>query len=353
MISITHLNNNWDGIFSLKDISLDIKKGEYFVVLGPSGSGKTLLLELIAGIHIPDSGRIDIGKKDVTTESPEHRNVGFLYQDYNLFPHYNVRKNIEYGLRVRKMSKEFIDSRIKELVDIIGIEHLMDRDVKTLSGGEQQKVGLARALAYRPDVILLDEPFSSLDENTKYALIHEMKDIHSREKATIIHVTHSQEESMLLADRIGIMMEGRIVQVGTPEEIFYKPTSVDVARFVKIENVWEAKVITRNEETMLLRIGDKELVAPPIKVQKGSEVRVIIRPEDIILGHGQVTSARNAFSGKVVSLEQCGFYYMVRIDCGFPVVAAITRRSVGSLGLEPGKDIDVLFKTTALHVIEK
>jgi molybdate/tungstate transport system ATP-binding protein len=167
MIRIENLSNNWD-TFTLNNISLEIKEGEYFVILGPTGAGKTLLLEHIVGLYIPNEGKILIDGKDITYEAPEKRSLGFLYQDYSLFPHLSVIKNIEYGMKVRNMPKNEIDSKIKELANILKIEHLMQRDTATLSGGEQQKVALARALAINPKVLLLDEPFSALDENTKF-----------------------------------------------------------------------------------------------------------------------------------------------------------------------------------------
>ncbi|HII95960.1 MAG TPA: ABC transporter ATP-binding protein [Candidatus Methanofastidiosum sp.] len=351
MIRIENLSNNWD-TFTLNNISLEIKEGEYFVILGPTGAGKTLLLELIVGLYIPNEGRIFIDEKDITYEVPEKRNLGFLYQDYSLFPHLSVRKNIEYGMKLRNISKNEIDSKIKELSNILKIEHLMHRDTTTLSGGEQQKVALARALAINPKVLLLDEPFSALDENTKSKLIPEMKDLHRKEGITFIHVTHSQEEAILLADRIGIMMDGTVVQVGNPDEIFYKPISKEIAKFVKIENIWEGKVIKKNEKELIVDVNGKQIVALSDHFKVGQGVRLIIRPEDIILGKGN-TSARNEFKGKVISVIKHGFYHIVRIDCGFEVEAAVTKQSIENLKIIEGKDINIFFKATALQIIKR
>jgi len=351
MIRIENLSNNWD-TFTLNNISLEIKEGEYFVILGPTGAGKTLLLELIVGLYIPNEGRIFIDEKDITYEVPEKRNLGFLYQDYSLFPHLSVRKNIEYGMKLRNISKNEIDSKIKELSNILKIEHLMHRDTTTLSGGEQQKVALARALAINPKVLLLDEPFSALDENTKSKLISEMKDLHRKEGITFIHVTHSQEEAILLADRIGIMMDGTVVQVGNPDEIFYKPISKEIAKFVKIENIWEGKVIKKNEKELIVDVNGKQIVALSDHFKVGQGVRLIIRPEDIILGKGN-TSARNEFKGKVISVIKHGFYHIVRIDCGFEVEAAVTKQSIENLKIIEGKDINIFFKATALQIIKR
>ena len=351
MIRVENLSNKW-GEFELKKVSLEVKKGEYFVILGPTGAGKTLLLELIVGLYIPNEGKILIDGKDITYDVPEKRNLGFLYQDYSLFPHFSVKKNIEYGMKLRKVPKNEIDEKIKELSKMFKIQNLMDRDVMTLSGGEQQRVALARALAINPQVLLLDEPFSALDENTKAKLISDMKDLHRKEGITFIHVTHSQEEAILLADRIGIMMNGTIVQVGTPDDIFYKPITKEIASFVKIENIWEGKFIEKKAEEMTVDVKGKKIITLSDHFKVGEGVRLIIRPEDIILGKGD-TSARNEFRGKVTSVIKHGFYNIVRIDCGFEVEAAVTKQSIENLDIKEGKDINIFFKATALQVIKR
>ena len=351
MIRVENLSNNW-GDFSLRDISLNIKENEYFIILGPTGAGKTLLLEIIAGLYFPKEGKVVINGKDVTFVNPEHRGLGFVYQDFALFPHLNVKKNIEYGLKIRKVPEEEREKKISELVKLLKIKHLLLRDTTTLSGGEKQKVSLARALAINPKIILMDEPFSALDENTKARLISDMKELHKRGGITFIHVTHSQEEAMLLADRIGIMMGGTIVQVGNPEEIFYKPVSKEIAQFVKIENIWEGKIVEKKEDEMIIEVNGKKIVALPGHFNMGDSVRLIIRPEDIILGKGN-TSARNEFKGKVISVIKHGFYHIVRIDCGFQVEAAVTKQSIENLNIIEGANINIFFKATALQVIKR
>ena len=351
MIRVKDISNNW-GEFELKNVSLEVKQGEYFVILGPTGSGKTLLLELIVGLYIPNKGKIFIEGKDITYEVPEKRNLGFLYQDYSLFPHFSVRKNIEYGMKLRNMSKTEIENKLKELSKMFKIQNLMHRDVTTLSGGEQQRVALARALATNPKVLLLDEPFSALDENTKANLISEMKELHRKEGITFIHVTHSQEEAMILADRIGIIMNGTIAQIGTPEEIFYKPKTKEIARFVKIENIWEGKVIEKRNEEIVIEIKGKKIVAISNHFKVGDEVRLIIRPEDVVIGEGN-TSARNVFKGVVSDVIKHGFYNIVRVDCGFQVEAAVTKQSIENLNIKEGKNINIFFKATSIQVIKK
>lgn len=351
MIRVENVSNNW-GEFSLKDISLNIKEDEYFIILGPTGAGKTLLLEIIAGLHFPKEGKVLIKGNDVTFLNPENRGLGFVYQDFALFPHLNVKKNIEYGLKLRKVPEEEREKKITELVNLLKIKHLLSRDTTTLSGGEKQKVALARALAINPKIILMDEPFSALDENTKSKLISDMKELHNKGGITFVHVTHSQEEAILLADRIGIMMGGTIVQVGTPDDIFYKPITREIAKFVKIENIWEGKVLEKTQDEMTIDVNGKKIVALPDHFKVGDGVRLIIRPEDILLGKGN-TSARNEFKGKVLSVVKHGFYYIVRIDCGFEVEAAVTKQSIENLGIKKGKEINIFFKATALQVIKR
>jgi molybdate/tungstate transport system ATP-binding protein len=353
MIRIEGMSNTWGQTFTLDDISLEVREGEYFVILGPTGAGKTLLLEIIAGIHYPEEGRILIGGEDKTLLPPERRNIGFMYQDYSLFPHMDAKSNIEYGMRVRGIDAAQRERRLEELIGLLDISPLLHRDVTTLSGGEQQKVAMARALACYPKVLLLDEPFSALDERTKSRLIHEMKALHRHERLTVVHVTHSQEEALQLADRIAIMMDGRIVQVGTPSEIFSRPSSMDIADFVKVENIWKAHVKECTPDTLVLDLyGFEVRMARPEEFDCSErEVRLLIRPEDIVVGSGAMTSARNRFHGTITAVEQRGFYHVVRMDCGFPVVTVVTKQSVEELGLKAGASVDIFFKTTALHVV--
>lgn len=352
MIYLNNVTNDWDGIFSLKDITLHVMRGEYFVILGPTGAGKTLLLEIIGGIHLLQRGHIFLDGKEVTHAPPEQREVGFLYQDYSLFPHLSVEKNIEYGLRVRRVPPEVRMKKIKDLMDMLNIPHLRGRDPTTLSGGEQQKVAMARALAIDPRILLLDEPFSAIDENAKSQLITDMKELHHKEGITVIHVTHNQDEAMILADRIGIMMDGRIVQVGTAQDIFYKPLTREIAEFVKIENIWEGEVISKKSDEITIRVDGVRVVAISHLFEVGDMVRVIIRPEEIVIGKGE-TSARNMLQGTITSLTMLGFLYRVVVDCGVPVVVSITKHSVEALNLEIGKEITLFFKATAIQVIKR
>lgn len=223
------------GQFVLKDIDVKIELGEYFVILGPSGSGKTVLLETIAGLYVPDEGNIYYAGEDITHFSPERRNIGFVYQNYELFPHMTVEENITFGLRIRKIDKKIICEKLYSLASMFKIKHLLKRYPAKLSGGEKQRVALARALIISPKILLLDEPMSALDMMTKLTLQQEIKNIHEEFNSTIIHVTHDIEEAMFLADRIGIMNNGRLTQVSKTEDVFNGTNSLFLETFMKIQ----------------------------------------------------------------------------------------------------------------------
>ena len=238
MIELKQLYRRW-GNFSLKDIDLKTESGEYFVLLGPCGAGKTLLLETIAGFHVPEGGEILINNRDVTNLPSERRGVGFVYQEHWLFPHLSVRDNICYGLKDRRNSKRRQQHRLDELTELLGLQSLMSRqDTALLSGGEKQKVALARALAPQPELLLLDEPLHSLDMNIRDQVTHLLLEINRNLGVTVLHVTHDFTEAAALARRIGIMNDGRLIQVGESEEILLRPQARWVADFLGMKNMF-------------------------------------------------------------------------------------------------------------------
>lgn len=349
MIEVRDLYKDWKE-FALKDINLAIERGEYFVILGPTGAGKTLLLETIAGFYIPDRGEVWIEGDDVTILPPERRRVGFIYQDYSLFPHLNVEQNIEFGLKLKKSSAPDTNrKRVKEIMDWLSISHLAHRYPATLSGGEQQKVAIARAVAIEPSILLLDEPLSALDLRTKDYLREELKRVKEEFGITMVHVTHDQTEALVLADRIAVMMKGRIMQVGTPHEIFNKPLNEELADFVGIENVLRG--IVRNNVNGIADIEvDTGGTIFAVSEYHAEAVKVFIRPEDITLSESRgVSSARNVMIGRITELQDIGPLTRVKMDIG--LIALITKQSRESLGLRKGEEVCATFKATSVHVV--
>ncbi|MEA3422489.1 MAG: ATP-binding cassette domain-containing protein [Bacillota bacterium] len=236
------------GEFKLKEISFDVRQGEFYILLGPTGAGKSVILEAIGGLIKPQFGQIVINGKDVSYSKPEERNVSICYQDYSLFPHFTVKENILYGLQFgpKKNKKEYMKDFL-ELTRLLQIEHLIDRYTENLSGGEKQRVSLARALIVRPNVLLMDEPLAALDSHIKDRLMRDIKKMHEKYQMTVIMVTHSFQEAYYLGNRVSVVNDGRIIQSGTMEDILNYPNSLFVANFVGLKNIIDATEINFNE----------------------------------------------------------------------------------------------------------
>jgi len=342
--------------FHLRQIDLDIAPGEYFVVLGPTGAGKTVLLETIAGLHQPRRGRILLDGEDVTDIPPERRGVGFVYQDYMLFPHLGVAGNIAFGLRLRSIEREVVEERVAAVGQLLGIHHLLHRRPGTLSGGEQQRVALARALVIEPRLLLLDEPLSALDPEMREGLQRELARVHRELGTTTIHVTHDFEEAVALGDRIGVVNEGQVVQVGSAEDIFRKPASEFVARFVGVRNVFRGEIRPGEEGYQVLCLdpstgSGQRGVEMAVVTRLTGQAHASLRPEDIIVSREPLrSSARNSFRGHVVDIADRGrlIYVTVRVPPDFTCV--ITRRSLEEMGLRKGLEVYIAFKASAVHV---
>ena len=347
MIRIENLSNDWKE-FKINNINLQVEDNEYFVILGPSGSGKTMLLELIAGMWPLDSGKIYMDNQDITGFPPEKRGIGFVYQNYMLFPHKTVFENIAFGLKAKKVAKEEIKAMVNEMMDLLKISHLADRLPRTLSGGEQQRTALARALIIYPKILLMDEPLSALDRKTRDELMQELKEIHRKFDVTLIHVTHNFDEALMLADRIAIMRNGEISQVGTSTEIFRHPADKFVADFVGAENIIEGTAKKDGAKITIVNTGNISIYSTE---QKEGHVHITVRPEDIILSTQKVeTSARNVFKGQIKEIVDTGALIKLTIDVGDPLVVFLTRQSFLDMELNIGKSVWTYFKATAVHV---
>ena len=370
--------------FILSALNLEIRKGEYFVLLGPTGSGKTVLLETIAGIIPIKSGTITLNNEDISKSPPEQRKVGFVYQDYALFPHLTVEANISFGLLNNNQAGDLVESdshltnrspagflkqfrgkikkqaaarsRVLEISSLFQISDLLDRKPDTLSGGEKQRVAMARALIINPRVLLLDEPLSALDPETRELIQHELRRIHQQLNTTTLHITHDFEVAVALADRIGIIIDGKIIQIGTPREIFRKPTNEQVARFMGIRNIFRGQHIIGDDNRGSFVLDGFEFSS--ISKLEGN-VRASIRPEDILLSIQPLhSSARNNFKGKIIHISDRSSFSYVTVQLPSPnihgknidLVVLITQNSAEELALVPGMEVQVAFKASALHI---
>lgn len=337
------------GEFSVRDVSLEIRPGEYFIILGPTGAGKTVLLETIAGIHTSESGRIILGDNEITTTEPRLRNIGMVYQDYMLFPHLTVEDNIAFGLRQRKVPKDEQLALVAEMCAFLEIAHLTKRYPGTLSGGEQQRVALARALVLKPEILLLDEPLSALDGRTRERMRRELSRIRTCTGATIIQITHHFDDVFALADRIAIMREGKIIQAGETGDVFLHPADTFVAEFLGIGNIIRGTASrTGNLTQITTRDGTAFFAASGIT----GDVVATLHAEDVILSEAPfASSARNCLLGTVTEVIPAGSTVRVILDVGFPLTALLTRESCRDLHLEHGSRVCATFKASAVHVI--
>ena len=327
------------GGFQLEGLDLRVGDGEYFVLLGPSGVGKTVLVELIAGLMRPDRGRILFNGEDITAWQPERRRFSIVYQDYALFPHMTVAHNIQYGMRPGANLR----GRLELLAELVGISGVLGRRPGTLSGGEQQRTALARALASEPRLLLLDEPLSAVDNQLRESLRRQLKHLQLQSNVTVLHVTHDIDEAVFLGQRIGVMLNGLIRQTGTATELFQVPTDPEVAAFLGIRNILPVDRC----DGECCQIGELQIHAPCL--DSGTRF-VWIRPEEIILSRTRFnSSARNQFDCTVRDWELSRNLVLVQAELGSQtLVAQITFKSFEQLEIEKGSRLVLTFKSAAV-----
>lgn len=351
MLTIEHISKDL-GEFILDDVSLTVEDGEYFVIIGPTGAGKTILLETIAGVYPPDSGTVCLDNRDVTYVPPRDRNITMVYQDYMLFPHLTVAENIGFGLKNRKLPADEIAQKVAEVADIFGIGHLLHRYPDTLSGGEQQRAAISRAIILEPSILLLDEPLSALDGQTRERLRIELKRLHAAYRTTIIHITHNFEEVFSLASRVAVMNKGNVLQVGKPDEVFRHPNSEFVAEFVGVQNIFRGTCTQKDglSEVTVTGTDGPHLICSSLCTDS-HDVTVTIRPEDIMVSSTQVEStARNSFAGTITDVADNGSMVRLTVDSGLPFIAAVTRQGWQSLGEDIGDTVYLTVMAQSVHI---
>lgn len=290
MLKIENITKTYNTTIACKNISLEIKTGEFFVLLGPSGCGKTTILRLIAGLEKPDNGSILYKGRNLHDMEPQQRNIAMVFQNYALYPNMTVRKNLQFPLKMKKVDKPAIKDRVDSIARLLQIENLLNKKAARLSGGQQQRVAVGRALVRKPEIFLLDEPLSNLDAKLRYHLRVELARIHKELKITTIYVTHDQDEAMALADRIALIRDGEIQQVGRPEELYDNPSNIFTAKFIGFPEINHFN-LKRTGSTVSF-FG--KTVTLPEPAELPSDITAAIRPEDIILldtaEHGLDTS---------------------------------------------------------------
>jgi molybdate/tungstate transport system ATP-binding protein len=338
-------------MFRLRDVSLEVKEGEYFVLLGPTGAGKTVLLDLIMGFHFQDKGRIILDGRNITNVPTDKRGIAYVPQNCPLFPHMSVFDNVEFGLKMRRIASPERKKAVDQMIRVVGLESSVGRMPSTLSGGERQKVVLARVLVTKPRIILLDEPLTAIDAETSRSFLDELKRINREFKVGFLHVTHDQMEAFSLADRVAIMREGKIVQVGEPNEVLSNPADELVARFLGYENVFRVSLVKWER-------GISEVNASGVSIKLNSKLEsdaatIAIRPEDIVITMEAppVSLDWNLLEGTVKGHTNLGPIIEVAIDAGLMFRVIIDKRSFLEFELFKEKQVHIGFKISSVKVV--
>ena len=356
VIETINLGQEYGGRYVLRDVNLKIQGGEVFALIGPTGAGKTTFLRLLDLLELPASGRVYFDGTDVTSSGCERlrarRRMAFVQQKPMVFT-MSVYDNVACGLRWRKEKNEVIRQRVDDVLETVAMADYRDRNAKTLSGGETQRVAIARALATQPEVLLLDEPTANLDPVSVSKVEEVLAHIIGEHKITVVMATHDMSQGQRLANRIGVLVSGRILQLGSPSEIFTLPESREVAEFVGVENILAGVVAEKDNSLVTIEINGGRIEAIS-DYEVGEGVYVLIRPEEITLTLSKgISSARNTFPGKIVRMALVGALIRIEVDCGFPLLGLVTKRSAEELNLTIGKRVHTSFKASAISIIKR
>ena len=349
-VRLEHIMKTFDGVVAVSDVSFEIADGELVTILGPSGCGKTTVLRIIAGLELQDQGNVYIDGNRINHVPTQNRNVGFVFQTYSLFRYMSVLENVEFGLKMRKVSKSKRRMKALDLLELVGLKGFEKRLPHALSGGQRQRISLARALAYDPSTLLLDEPFGALDAKIRKRLAIDLKRIQRDLKITTLFVTHDQAEALELGDRIIIINRGKVEQIGSPEEIYDHPRTRFVASFVGMVNVLDGKIFGRKARLGSLEI---DLVMGPEKMpyQDGDNIAVLIRPEDVLIANEE---GEGLFGGTVRDVRFLGSYVELEIECGAICIKAIeTKSNLQRWNLKTSDDIKFNLRSSRIFKLSE
>lgn len=349
VLELKNVTKRFGDVVAVNDLNIpSINKGEFVTFLGPSGCGKTTLLRIIGGFYYPTSGSVIMYGDEINNIPPEKRKTSMVFQNYALFPHMSVFSNIAYGLKIRKLSKEKIRQKVKRILKIVKLEGLENRKPTELSGGQQQRVALARCIVIEPEIILLDEPLSNLDASLRVMMREEIRKIQQSLHLTVIFVTHDQEEAMSMSDRIVVMNEGKIEQIGTPTEIYEKPASQFVACFIGYINIIKGRIESLQNDAVIVSTGVGEFVninKDLTGLNRGERVTVIVRPESAVLGRKQSQGDKNCVSGTIINFTYIGAVVRYSIDLDgleSPFILDVSNPE-GKGILQIGENVDISF----------
>jgi tungstate transport system ATP-binding protein len=354
MIETERLSKRYGEKEILREISFSIRDGEIFGLIGPSGSGKSTLLRLLDLIEMPTGGSLSILGEDALSREARfrlRRRMGMLYQKPVIFNR-TVYENIAIGMKYRKASQATIHDRVRNALRDIGLADYAQRPARTLSGGEAQRVALARAMVTDPEILYLDEPTANLDPHSVEKIEEVILQMNRDSGTTVIVSTHDMLQGQRLAGRMGVLMEGRLPQIGTTVEIFHRPATKHIAQFVQVANIFDGTVTANDGGEVSVDVSGKNFCAVS-PMDPGKKVNILFRAEDVTIGldGSSRTSARNVYAGKITRLQPSGPFVHVVIDCGIDITALVTLRSAEDLGLSPGKEVWISVKATAIHVL--
>ncbi len=350
-LALSGIVRRFGDVTAVAGIDLAVQRGELVTILGPSGSGKTTLLKIIAGFELPDAGVVRLKGEDITFATPAKRGIGMVFQNYALFPHLTVERNVAFPLEMRGVPRAQIRERVAAVLQLVGLAELAARLPRELSGGQQQRVALARSVVFDPGLLLLDEPFGALDRKLREQMQLEVKRLQRRLGLTALFVTHDQEEALVLSDRIAVMSEGRIEQLGTPEEIYAHPVNWFVADFVGESNLFRGRLAADEAGHPFALTGSVRIRVPVSSFAMGSEVGVLVRPErPRLIADGQ--QADNVVRGRIVEVIYVGesVKYRLRIDATHELLVRWPFRERGGT-LASGDDVTVGWNVGDMHLV--